>query len=85
MCNFVIYFPDIMKQLLVRNPTFDTNVKWGIEFVVAAKLIKDEKLFKPFNLVKSLLPIFYRRKAIKPSNFHKQNLYMLYFSGTTRT
>lgn len=51
MCNFVIYFPDIMKQLLIRNPTFDANVKWAIQFVVQAKLIKEEKLAKPFNLV----------------------------------
>lgn len=54
MCNFIVYFPDIMKQLLVRNPTFDTNVKWAIELVVQAKIIKDDKLVKPFNLVKSI-------------------------------
>jgi hypothetical protein len=51
MCNFALYFPDIMKQLLIKNPTFDQNVRWAVEFTLKANLIKEEKLVKPFILV----------------------------------
>jgi len=54
MSHFVLYFPDIMKQLLIKNPTFDSNVRWAIEFTVQAKLIKEDKLAKPFNLVRKM-------------------------------
>ncbi|XP_021953834.1 uncharacterized protein LOC110850658 isoform X1 [Folsomia candida] len=70
MCNFVIYFPDIMKQLLIRNPTFDANVKWAIQFVVQAKLIKEEKLAKPFNLAQQELEMI-----PKDPNYHNPYKY----------
>jgi len=60
MCHFILYFPDVMKQLLVRNPTFEINVKWAIEFTDQAHLVKDENVLKSLNLAQQELEMIPR-------------------------
>jgi len=49
MAHFVLYFPDTMKPMLGRNPDFDANIQWAIQFTLNAGLIKDDLFKKPLN------------------------------------
>ena len=49
--NSVLYFPDIMYNLVHKNPEFESNLKWVIQFSVTANLTQDKIHLKLFDLV----------------------------------
>jgi hypothetical protein len=52
VANSILYFPDIMHSLVKKNPGFESNFKWVIEFSSQANLTQEKNHLKLFDLVR---------------------------------
>jgi hypothetical protein len=80
--NAVLYFPDIMSIILKKNPEFESNFRWIMEFTSRSNIINDQALLKLYHLVKQELGII--PKDPDYQNPYKSAKVVLHSTTTTK-